>query len=52
MQLHLEEKEPANEFRLAEFIYDFCRCVGISAEATAKMILIKINTEPKEIEGD
>lgn len=52
MQLHFEEKEPANEFRLAEFIYDFCRCVGISSEATAKMILIKINTEQKEIEGE
>ena len=52
MQIHLEEKEPMNEFRLAEFVYNLCENVGISVEATAKMILVKIDTEQKEIEGE
>lgn len=52
MQIHLEEKEPMNEFRLAEFVYNLCENVGISAEATAKMILIKTDTKQKEIEGE
>lgn len=52
MQFYLEEKEPMNEFRLAEFVYNLCESVGISAEATAKMILIQTDTEQKEIEGE
>lgn len=52
MKLQLEEKEQVNEFRLAEFVYNLCEEVGISANAIAKMILVQIDAEQKEIEGE
>ena len=48
MQLCVDKNEPINAFRLAEFIYELCMSHGISAEATAQMVLSQTEADKKK----